>query len=639
MKLKLLILAIALCAVPAFGQTPPGGYGPGTGGGSGSSPSSLTTFFNGFMGLSPKDTGATGDWAVDNTCTTNSTTTITCSDAPFTAGNITGKISEVVKGTAFPGAVQVATFTGTITFVNTTTVTVQNAATFTQAATAVFKWGHDDTTGLNSWVTGINAAGSSHSGYVPRGLFYIKNPMLFTPPSSSECQVPLIAANPNGIIGCTLIIQGDGNSMSSFLVPTAGQFNWAFEGAAANNCVFHVKAWASFRLTDFSVVADASAHNTTVTTGLVGLVCLESSAHGYVFNVWTEGAHNTTNTLSGKHSMGNAAQWGPGCFECYIQPYDESNDINEWICDGTCEKETWANGFSEQALLLDAIIGSNAGGTIKQLRIDNVNFFGAGASETAEVGFGTLSSTLAVDPIVISRSRFNNTATGPMLSLTSTAGPLSIDLDTDVFDFSSATNNNTILNIPNGAHANVRVNGGSMNSQGGACTTGCMVANNDATSFVWIGNTTLYPLNSTDTFLFGGTSVANIASLHDTTTPLGIGNGTRGAVTASNFGSFTNCAVTTASPAACGSASAGQIAVPAAAATYTVNTTAVTANSEIIIQQDTSTTAGTRLGVTCNTTVSTALPLLTAKVATTSFTFSLTAPAVNPACFSYHIIN
>jgi hypothetical protein len=105
------------------------------------------------------------------------------------------------------------------------------------------------------------------------------------------------------------------------------------------------------------------------------------------------------------------------------------------------------------------------------------------------------------------------------------------------------------------------------------------------------------------------------------------------------FTTITNCAVITASPAACGVAAAGTVAVPTAATTYTVNTQAVTANSQIIIQQDTSTTAGTRLGVTCNTTVSTALPLLTAKVAGTSFTFSLTAPAVNPACFSYQVIN
>jgi hypothetical protein len=107
----------------------------------------------------------------------------------------------------------------------------------------------------------------------------------------------------------------------------------------------------------------------------------------------------------------------------------------------------------------------------------------------------------------------------------------------------------------------------------------------------------------------------------------------------SGFTTAANCAVSSASPAACAGAASGSVAVPTAASTYTVNTTAVTANSQIIIQQDTTTTTGTRLGVTCNTTVSTALPLLTAKVAGTSFTFSLTAPATNPDCFSYTIVN
>jgi hypothetical protein len=125
----------------------------------------------------------------------------------------------------------------------------------------------------------------------------------------------------------------------------------------------------------------------------------------------------------------------------------------------------------------------------------------------------------------------------------------------------------------------------------------------------------------------------------------GLGNVFSG--TANSFASGTylkpapegNCAVSSASPAACGSAGAGFVAVPTAATTYTVNTTAVTAGSQVIIQQDTATTTGTLLGVTCNTTVSTALPLITAKVAGTSFTFSLTGPTTNPACFSYTVIN
>jgi hypothetical protein len=102
-----------------------------------------------------------------------------------------------------------------------------------------------------------------------------------------------------------------------------------------------------------------------------------------------------------------------------------------------------------------------------------------------------------------------------------------------------------------------------------------------------------------------------------------------------HYGTITNCS-SSASPAVCTTASAGSVVVAAAATTVTVNTTAVTANSQIFIQFDSS--LGTKLGVTCNATVD--LGQVTARVAATSFTItSAAAPAVNPACYSYFIVN
>lgn len=96
-----------------------------------------------------------------------------------------------------------------------------------------------------------------------------------------------------------------------------------------------------------------------------------------------------------------------------------------------------------------------------------------------------------------------------------------------------------------------------------------------------------------------------------------------------------NCA-DSAGAAACGSAAAGAVVVDAAATTVVVSTTAVTANSEIFVQYDSS--LGTRLGITCNTTA--ALPAITARTAGVSFTVTVpVAPAVNPACYDYHIVN
>src|SRR6185369_4667785 len=57
----------------------------------------------------------------------------------------------------------------------------------------------------------------------------------------------------------------------------------------------------------------------------------------------------------------------------------------------------------------------------------------------------------------------------------------------------------------------------------------------------------------------------------DGTTPPTVN--TTGSVGAPLYATATNCAVSSASPAACSSAAAGQVAVPTGAATYTVNTT------------------------------------------------------------------
>lgn len=111
---------------------------------------------------------------------------------------------------------------------------------------------------------------------------------------------------------------------------------------------------------------------------------------------------------------------------------------------------------------------------------------------------------------------------------------------------------------------------------------------------------------------------------------------------AAAFGKYqtgSNCS-SSASPAVCGSAAAGSVALPTGTnPTLVVNTSAVTANSQIMLTVDES--LGTKLGVTCNTTLSTLLnPVVTARSANTSFTFTIGAIiATNPACVSYIIEN
>ena len=99
-----------------------------------------------------------------------------------------------------------------------------------------------------------------------------------------------------------------------------------------------------------------------------------------------------------------------------------------------------------------------------------------------------------------------------------------------------------------------------------------------------------------------------------------------------------NC-TSSASPAVCATAPAGLVVVAAAATTVVVDTTAAKSTSDIVITPNTSTNAGTRLSVTCNTSVPTTVPVVSAIVSGTSFTITTSAPVTNPQCFNYWITN
>ncbi len=106
-----------------------------------------------------------------------------------------------------------------------------------------------------------------------------------------------------------------------------------------------------------------------------------------------------------------------------------------------------------------------------------------------------------------------------------------------------------------------------------------------------------------------------------------------------NFGAAStasNCN-STASPATCGAAPAGSVAMSTGTDTLVVDTTAVTANSQILITEDSS--LGSRLGITCNTGTNRAYTI-SARTASTNFTVKSTNnPVTNKACLSYWIVN
>jgi hypothetical protein len=126
---------------------------------------------------------------------------------------------------------------------------------------------------------------------------------------------------------------------------------------------------------------------------------------------------------------------------------------------------------------------------------------------------------------------------------------------------------------------------------------------------------------------------------------VGVGTGAAGnlagAIQSGSYLTGTNCA-SSASPAVCGSAASGDVAVPTGSTpTLQINTTAITANSQIQLTVTEAATVGTRLSVTCNSTLSTLVnPVETARVAATSVTIQMNSTlAVNPACIHYTIVN
>jgi hypothetical protein len=100
---------------------------------------------------------------------------------------------------------------------------------------------------------------------------------------------------------------------------------------------------------------------------------------------------------------------------------------------------------------------------------------------------------------------------------------------------------------------------------------------------------------------------------------------------------FGTACSTGASPANCGFASSGTVAIPAGAFTLTVNDPFVTATSRIAVREDM--TLGPELGITCNT-VGGRTYSITNKTPGTSFAVTAaSAPAGNPACLTFHIEN
>lgn len=135
--------------------------------------------------------------------------------------------------------------------------------------------------------------------------------------------------------------------------------------------------------------------------------------------------------------------------------------------------------------------------------------------------------------------------------------------------------------------------------------------------------------NYFDFHVNGGASFFSLAST---------GNmNTSGSIKGSAFLTATNCAVNSASPAACGSAATGAFVVPTSTTTYTVTTSAVTAKSRIMLQPITF-AADLPTSPTCVAPLLTVPVTVSAISAATNFTITL-ASTTGQTCFYYTIFN
>lgn len=142
-----------------------------------------------------------------------------------------------------------------------------------------------------------------------------------------------------------------------------------------------------------------------------------------------------------------------------------------------------------------------------------------------------------------------------------------------------------------------------------------------------------YPVNSVNeqnTYLFKDTGITGDASSLPTTN-------TTGNVSAVSYSTASNCAVNSASPAACGSAASGAVVIPTTTTTYTVNSTAVGSHSRI--QLTWMSFAGDLPSApTCVPPVNTTEPTISNIVAGVSFTIAL-GSTTGQTCPQFAIVN
>lgn len=220
MSIKRLALAIALFAMPVAAQTPPGGYGPSTGGSS-VSPNTPIPQAQVGPGFNVKNYGAKGD----TQATGNVSCTFIGGNAQFTCTGVTfSAATDVTKNLSCSSSNGGASFFGNSL---QTIISVQNATTATASTTSGFSasggciWGTIDDTAISTAVTAAKAAVKALNGVGNVGII-TASPRIYFPAGGYFVCTLLAAGMVN--LGSTidgLIVEGDGLDQT-FLYPGGG---------------------------------------------------------------------------------------------------------------------------------------------------------------------------------------------------------------------------------------------------------------------------------------------------------------------------------------------------------------------------------------------------------------------------------
>lgn len=254
-------------------------------------------------------------------------------------------------------------------------------------------------------------------------------------------------------------------------------------------------------------------------------------------------------------------------------------------------------------------------------------------SNTFYVQIESTGSTLAT-VVLGSSMTFNGNATAPLLST---------NVIVTVFADSALTTNYLGSNpgIAGGSNAQLQYNnnGAFAGATGSSYNTSCGSGSNCLTWSVANGGSAILSIDNTSGTraiqTHSGTAFWGSSGLNMGGDPIALGGGALSGI--GTIATNTNCS-SSASPAVCSSAASGSVVVAAAATTVQVNTTAVSANSQIHLTRDDS--LGSKLSVTCNTATVMGEIKVSARTAGTSFTITVqTAPATNPGCIGYTIVN